>query len=124
MADPVPVVAVSRSGTSATHVDAAFTPADLIEAWSEQLGEEARDVHGCPHRWKRRWPAPCLPNWQTRITGRLWATRLDRKNSQGRRTSAISPARWHWWSWSTVLTTVRPLNQCGETVYRPRRMRD
>ena len=31
--DPVPVVAVSRSGTSATHVDAAFTPADLIEAW-------------------------------------------------------------------------------------------
>ena len=54
MADPVPVVAVSRSGTSATHVDAAFTPADLIEAWSEQLGEEARDVHGCPHRWKRR----------------------------------------------------------------------
>src|SRR5689334_9557299 len=93
MADPVPVVAVSRSGTSATHVDAAFTPADLIEAWSEQLGEEAREVHGCPHRWKRRWPAPCLPNWQTRITGRLWAARLDRKNSQGRRTSAISPAR-------------------------------
>jgi len=36
--DPVPVVAVSRSGTSATHVDAAFTPADLIEAWSEQFG--------------------------------------------------------------------------------------
>jgi hypothetical protein len=31
--DPVPLVAVSRSGTSATHLDAAFTPADLIKAW-------------------------------------------------------------------------------------------
>jgi len=31
--DPVPLVAVSRSGTSATRVDAAFTPADLIAAW-------------------------------------------------------------------------------------------
>jgi hypothetical protein len=31
--DPVPLIAVSRSGTSSTHVDAAFTPADLIEAW-------------------------------------------------------------------------------------------
>jgi len=32
-ADPVPLIAVSRSGTSTTHVDAAFTPADLIAAW-------------------------------------------------------------------------------------------
>jgi uncharacterized protein len=31
--DPVPLIAVSRSGTSNTHADAAFTPADLIEAW-------------------------------------------------------------------------------------------
>jgi hypothetical protein len=31
--EPVPLIAVSRSGTSATHVDAAFTPADLIAAW-------------------------------------------------------------------------------------------
>jgi len=30
---PVPLIAISRSGTSATHVDAAFTPADLITAW-------------------------------------------------------------------------------------------
>ena len=32
-ADPVPLIAVSRSGTSTTHVDAAFTPADLVAAW-------------------------------------------------------------------------------------------
>jgi uncharacterized protein len=32
-AEPVRLVAVSRSGTSARHVDAAFTPADLIAAW-------------------------------------------------------------------------------------------
>jgi len=32
-ADPVPLIAVSRSGTSTTHIDAAFTPADLIAAW-------------------------------------------------------------------------------------------
>ena len=31
-ADPVPLIAVSRSGTSTKHTDAAFTPADLIEA--------------------------------------------------------------------------------------------
>lgn len=31
--EPVPLIAISRSGTSATHTDAAFTPADLIEAW-------------------------------------------------------------------------------------------
>lgn len=31
---PVPLIAVSRSGTSATRADAAFSPADLIEAWS------------------------------------------------------------------------------------------
>ena len=31
--DPVPLIAVSRSGTSTTRADAAFTPADLIEAW-------------------------------------------------------------------------------------------
>jgi uncharacterized protein len=31
--DPVPLIAVSRSGVSTTHIDAAFTPADLIEAW-------------------------------------------------------------------------------------------
>jgi uncharacterized protein len=31
--DLVPLIAVSRSRTSTTHVDAAFTPADLIEAW-------------------------------------------------------------------------------------------
>jgi hypothetical protein len=31
--DPVPLIAVSRSGASTTHADAAFTPADLIEAW-------------------------------------------------------------------------------------------
>jgi AAA+ ATPase superfamily predicted ATPase len=31
--DPVPLIAVSRAGTSAAHLDAAFTPADLIEAW-------------------------------------------------------------------------------------------
>ena len=30
---PVPLIAVSRSGTSTTHVDAAFTPADLIDAF-------------------------------------------------------------------------------------------
>jgi len=32
-ADPVPLIAVSRSGTSTKHIDAAFTPADLIGAW-------------------------------------------------------------------------------------------
>ena len=32
-ADPVPLIAVSRSGTSTTYVDAAFTPADLVAAW-------------------------------------------------------------------------------------------
>jgi hypothetical protein len=32
-AEPVPLIAVSRSGVSTTHADAAFTPADLIEAW-------------------------------------------------------------------------------------------
>jgi len=32
-ADPIPLIAVSRSGASATHADASFTPADLIEAW-------------------------------------------------------------------------------------------
>jgi len=32
-ADPVPLIAVSRSGLSTTHLDAAFTPADLIAAW-------------------------------------------------------------------------------------------
>jgi hypothetical protein len=32
-ADPVPLIAVSRSGTSTSHADAAFTPADLIAAW-------------------------------------------------------------------------------------------
>jgi len=32
-ADPVPLIAVSRFGTSTTHVDAAFAPADLIAAW-------------------------------------------------------------------------------------------
>ncbi len=32
-AGPVPLIAVSRSGTSTTHVDAAFTPADLAAAW-------------------------------------------------------------------------------------------
>jgi uncharacterized protein len=31
--NPVPLVAISRSGTSTKHVDAAFTPADLLEAW-------------------------------------------------------------------------------------------
>jgi AAA+ ATPase superfamily predicted ATPase len=31
--DPVPLLAVSRSGVSATHADAVFTPADLITAW-------------------------------------------------------------------------------------------
>ena len=31
--DPVPLIAISRSGASAAHLDAAFTPADLIEAW-------------------------------------------------------------------------------------------
>lgn len=31
--DPVPLVAVSRSGASTTHADAVFTPDDLIEAW-------------------------------------------------------------------------------------------
>ncbi len=31
--DPVPLIAVSRSGTSTTRIDAAFSPADLIEAW-------------------------------------------------------------------------------------------
>ena len=30
---PVPLIAVSRSGASATHADAVFTPADLVEAW-------------------------------------------------------------------------------------------
>jgi uncharacterized protein len=29
-ADPVPLIAVSRSGTATTHVDAAFTPAGLV----------------------------------------------------------------------------------------------
>jgi hypothetical protein len=32
-AEPVPLIAVSRSGVSTTHADAAFTPAELIEAW-------------------------------------------------------------------------------------------
>jgi len=32
-ADPVPLIAVSRSGVSTTHADAAFTPADLMQAW-------------------------------------------------------------------------------------------
>jgi uncharacterized protein len=32
-ADPVPLIAVSRSGTSTMHADAAFTPADLVAAW-------------------------------------------------------------------------------------------
>jgi uncharacterized protein len=32
-AEPVPLIAVSRSGTSTTHVDAALAPADLIKAW-------------------------------------------------------------------------------------------
>ena len=31
--DPVPLIAVSRSGVSTAHADAVFTPADLIEAW-------------------------------------------------------------------------------------------
>ena len=31
--DPVPLIAVSRSGASTTHADAVFTPADLIAAW-------------------------------------------------------------------------------------------
>lgn len=31
--DPLPLIAVSRSGVSTTRLDAAFTPADLIEAW-------------------------------------------------------------------------------------------
>jgi uncharacterized protein len=31
--DPVPLIVVSRSGASATHADAVFTPADLIKAW-------------------------------------------------------------------------------------------
>jgi uncharacterized protein len=31
--DPVPLIAVSRSGASTTHADATFTPADLIAAW-------------------------------------------------------------------------------------------
>jgi hypothetical protein len=31
--DPVPLVAVTRSGVSTTRVDAAFTAADLIQAW-------------------------------------------------------------------------------------------
>ena len=31
--DPVPLVAVTRCGVSTTRVDAAFTAADLIQAW-------------------------------------------------------------------------------------------
>jgi hypothetical protein len=31
--DPVPLLAVSRSGASTTHADAVFAPADLIAAW-------------------------------------------------------------------------------------------
>ena len=31
--DPVPLIAVSRSGALTTRIDAAFTPADLIQAW-------------------------------------------------------------------------------------------
>ncbi len=31
--DPVPLIAVSRSGASTAHADAVFTPADLIAAW-------------------------------------------------------------------------------------------
>jgi hypothetical protein len=31
--DPVPLIAVSRSGASTRHPDAVFTPADLIDAW-------------------------------------------------------------------------------------------
>ena len=31
--DPVPLIAVSRSGASTAHADAVFTPADLIDAW-------------------------------------------------------------------------------------------
>jgi uncharacterized protein len=32
-AEPLPLIAVSRSGASTTHADAVFTPDDLIEAW-------------------------------------------------------------------------------------------
>jgi uncharacterized protein len=32
-ADPIPLIAVSRSGASTTHADAVFTPVDLITAW-------------------------------------------------------------------------------------------
>ena len=32
-ANPIPLIAVSRSGASTTHADAVFTPADLIAAW-------------------------------------------------------------------------------------------
>lgn len=32
-ADPIPLIAVSRSGASTTHADAVFTPDDLIAAW-------------------------------------------------------------------------------------------
>jgi hypothetical protein len=31
--EPIPLIAVTRSGASATHADAVFTPADLIPAW-------------------------------------------------------------------------------------------
>jgi hypothetical protein len=31
--DPIPLIAVSRSGTSTGRVDAAFSPEELLEAW-------------------------------------------------------------------------------------------
>ena len=31
--EPVPLIAISRSGTATHRVDAAFSPQDLLEAW-------------------------------------------------------------------------------------------
>lgn len=43
-ADPIPLIAVSRSGVSTRHVDAAFTPEDLIAAWSLPGNRANRDA--------------------------------------------------------------------------------
>ncbi|MGH3274167.1 MAG: ATP-binding protein [Streptosporangiaceae bacterium] len=39
--EPVPLIAVSRSGAATRHLDAVFTPADLIGAWDADAAAEA-----------------------------------------------------------------------------------
>ncbi|MFC6009722.1 ATP-binding protein [Nocardia lasii] len=39
-ADPVPLIAISRSGITTPHLDAAFTPNDLLSAWQPRSSKE------------------------------------------------------------------------------------